>query len=134
MTSRRAILWLLMLATAIAFDVVGPSMAQASCGDYLIGQRHAHSLPATSHAQADQMKPSSWPGHKTPCSGPGCQKAPTEPLSPVPAKVTTLDHDRLGCLGTVLPLPFADRPLFDVDREAELSWGHPLTIEHPPRT
>ena len=108
-------------------------MAQASCGDYLVGRHHAHAQAANSHAQTDQTEPSSRPSHKTPCNGPNCQKAPAEPLSPVPAKVTTLDHDRLGCLAAVLPLPCSDRPLFDVDRQAVLSWGHPLSIEHPPR-
>jgi len=133
MTSRRTILWLLLLATAIAFDAGGASMAQASCGDYLVGQLHTHTLPVASHPQADQTVPSSRPGHKTPCNGPGCHKAPAEPLSPVPTETTTLDHDRIGWVASVLPLPCSDRPLFDVDRQAVLAWGHPLSIEHPPR-
>ena len=133
MTSRRTILWLLMLATAIMLFAGSASSAQASCGDYLLGHDSARSMPAASHAEADQTGPSSRPNHQVPCHGPGCQKAPTEPLSPVPARITVPDHDRLGCLTDKLPLPTSDRPLFEGDRPATRALGHPMCIEHPPR-
>ena len=133
MNSPRIIFWLLMLSGWIAFQTGAPAIAQASCGDYLIGQRHAFPMPVLSGDQTNGTEPANSPYQRTPCNGPGCQKAPAEPISPVPIKLSVPDHDRLGYLMADLPLPISNAATFEITQQSTLTFGHPLLIEHPPR-
>ncbi len=134
MNSRRIILWLLILTTWSLFPVLGGAVAQASCGDYLVGQYHVQTMPVLSHRQAERTEPANSPNQSLPCNGPGCQKAPVEPILPAPMKINVSDHDRLGCLMPESPLPPEITATFEIIQQTMLAIGHPLSIEHPPRT
>ena len=139
MTARRTNLGLLMLATEIACQAGNVSFAQASCGDYLIrhhrGQARSMHVSETSFASEQGVLPTSTPLplRQTPCNGLDCQKAPAEPLSPTPTRITLTDHERLGCLTAELPLATERESCCGIAQAETLPFGHPLLIEHPPR-
>lgn len=138
MNSRRLNLWVLILATAITCHAGSVSVAHASCGDYLIGHHHSHArsrVSETSLATEQGEWPASMqlPIRQTPCNGLDCQKAPSEPLSPTPTKITPTDHERLGCLNPELPPAIECESCCWIAQAESLSFGYPLLIEHPPR-
>lgn len=126
MPARRVTFCLLMLATVVAVLLGGGSSAQASCGDYLIvGQQHPQQAPSNqSHSP---------PHSKVPGDGPGCQKAPTEPMLPIPVKISQPETQRLGCLFASLKLTSATQTSSEVEHSELPHSGHPNSIEHPPR-
>lgn len=75
-------LWVVAILGGMLF-AGDPPTASASCGDYL------HILPPGEVAPATEMP-------VRPCSGPGCQQTPPEPMpAPPPAPTTFTGHDAI---------------------------------------
>ncbi len=123
MTIRRFTIWLLLLAVIAALQVVDVSVAQASCGDYLI---HGGSR-MQAHEPLSLLIPNA------PCRGPGCQKAPSNPFLPQPARLTPPETERLGCLSGSPLLSAVSRTALVARFAEQPNAGYLLTIEHPPR-
>jgi hypothetical protein len=133
MTSRRSIHWLLMLAIAVAAQTASGSTAQASCGDYLIGHGPRDLMPAHEVASGLPSQLPSVPLRKLPCHGPGCQKAPAQPMAPAPVQLPQSETQQLGCLVAKLTLTTAKPTLSHADHLEHPRAGEPTSIEHPPR-
>ena len=113
----------MMLAMIFAVQAVDVSVAQASCGDYLI----------RGGSRMQEHEPLSSPTPNVPCRGPGCQKAPSEPLLPQPARLAPPETERLGCLSGSRPMPAESRTALDAEFAERPNAGYLLSIEHPPR-
>lgn len=139
MNSHRLILRLLLLSGWIAFQAIGATSAQASCGDYLIGTQHSRSTSRVTHDLWDlsgdngQQHLPQVPQPKHRCHGPNCQKSPRTPIAPVPATKIVLDQDQLGCLSAALILQRTGTAFFLPSENIVRSIGFPTLIDHPPR-
>src|ERR1700687_295847 len=74
--------WSAALVVTVAWDLITPLNADASCGDYL---HHGRSESAIHVGSDFQQKPVFDPDQKKeprPCSGPICSHSPSTPLVP----------------------------------------------------
>jgi len=108
-----------------------PSVARASCGDYVVTRLAPADQAMAPHQQHPADAPAPAKPYK-PCNGPGCSHAPTVPLVPVPTVVPPAAQEWgliAGTLDFAAPgrgaLPFESSP------------QHPVrlarSIFHPPR-
>lgn len=133
MISRRVIRCWLLFAMMVAFQAVIVSTAEASCGDYLVGHRHRLAESPRDGGLLSHTLPDDPPLPEVPCNGPGCQKAPAEPLAPAPFQVSQYETQQLGCLVASQTLTPTRPTLPEADHDGRPHAGEPNPIEHPPR-
>jgi hypothetical protein len=111
----------------IAAMVLGPSLAHASCGDYLV---HRDAAPMTATHSTEQSDPAT-DAPEQPCHGPQCQRSqPEAPVAPSVPSRPVEDFWPCSCAGPggndalTSPIAFPPSPL-PIRRES--------SIFHPPR-
>src|SRR5262249_32580908 len=114
-------------AALLVMCCISPSIARASCGDYLHrAQAAQHEPPLLPHSGETPTDPSK------PCSGPNCSGAPVVPPMPTPTVAPSAPTD-CGCLAAdalLLITDFRDSLCECIPR---LFAQHPSAIFHPPR-
>lgn len=101
-------------------DVLSPSVAQATCGDYV----HTSS-------EANQQKPIHPTEPFAPCTGPTCSRPDNTPLAPLSVKFSLPRFE--GQLAHTIETadPGHSDWVFETTPTAPL--GNPTSIYHPPR-
>ncbi|HEV3263532.1 MAG TPA: hypothetical protein VG013_42240 [Gemmataceae bacterium] len=130
-----------VLATLLAGVLLAPSVARASCGDYLVRGMHPASGAMSANARgavagmpsaAHHAGPTDH-GQNTPCSGPNCSRGrpPQAPPQAPPAPVRG-DRDVCTTAWRASDDPDAVVPLLDGGARKPLRRGQ--VIYHPPRS
>src|SRR5262245_60656113 len=129
--------WPIVPAVLLGAWLGAPSVARASCGDYVVigGQpargQHSGMTPPTVPLDHRPL-PVPAPDHRGPCHGPSCSGAPAMPVPPAPAP-TGPHGEEWGWLSTTPGGPengpTSWRRGCDAPRPSTLS----TSIFHPPR-
>jgi hypothetical protein len=118
---------LLFAATVLAFLLISPASANASCGDYarVRGETDAHAEEASSHPDPTLPSP--------PCHGPNCSRAPQTPPTPASSPVPSVAEDDWGRAEEFVALAVIHTST--TVRDSDEGKGIPRTsdIFHPPR-
>ena len=132
----------LALLSGIGVVSLLPSLAEASCGDYVVigrsdaamsaGSLMAESLMAESLMKGANAHDESFPMPKSGCYGPNCRQR--QPISNPLVPPTTLSSPELFALIVSTPIPNVNRPSHSLfDPRGRRTDGHSRRVDRPPR-